>query len=97
MGRGLRHLVRPTARKDGTGTGTGTEMMIWLDSTDPKPIGEKTGTVELGGITWDVWRGINGAQAVSYVATTPTHAVRDLPLSSFFADAVARGVVQPEW
>jgi len=79
----------PTARKDGTVTGT--EMMIWLDATEPKPIGEKTGSVELGNITWeDVWRGVNGAQVVSYVATTPTHEVRDLPLNSFFADAVYR-------
>lgn len=85
----------PTARRDGTVTGT--EMMIWLDATGPKPIGQKTGTVELGGATWDVWRGVNGAQVISYVDATPTHQVQDLPLSSFFTDAVMRGVVRPDW
>lgn len=87
----------PTPRTTGTVTGTGTEMMIWLDATGPQPIGAKTDTVQLAGTTWDVWRGSNGAQVVSYVRAQPAHSVGDLPLTAFFTDAIARGALRGDW
>lgn len=85
----------PTARKDDTVTGT--ELMIWLADTGPAPIGEQTGTATIDGTTWEVWRGENGAQVISYVRTERVDKVADLDLSAFTADAVARGVVEKEW
>ncbi|WP_232664050.1 GH12 family glycosyl hydrolase domain-containing protein [Pseudonocardia sp. TRM90224] len=85
----------PTPRKDDTVTGT--ELMIWLEDTGPNPIGEQTGTAKVAGADWEIWRGENGAQVISYVRTQPVRSVTDLDLSAFTKDAVDRGVVKPDW
>lgn len=85
----------PTPRR--TDTVTGLELMIWLRTTGPAPIGERTGTVSLAGAEWEVWRGENGAQVLSYVRVPPSDRVDRLDLSAFVRDATARGLLPPEW
>lgn len=85
----------PTPRRDDAVTGL--ELMIWLRTTGPGPIGDKIGTATVDGATWDVWRGSNGAQVLSYVRTEPTDRVDGLDVQAFAHDASARGLLPPEW
>lgn len=85
----------PTPRR--TDTVTGLELMIWLRTTGPAPIGEKTGTATIAGTAWEVWRGENGAQVLSYVRAQPADRVDALDLTAFMRDATARGLLPPEW
>ena len=87
----------PTARRDGDNTGA--ELMIWLIRAGGiDPIGSKSGTAELGGATWDVYRGDNnGVPVISYVRQQPVRQVIDLPITDFVRDAGRQGVVQPGW
>ena len=50
------------------------EVMIWVNRTGPVgAIGSKQGTFSVGGHTWDVYRGSNGANAVfSFLRTSNT-------------------------
>ncbi|MEZ0492529.1 cellulose binding domain-containing protein [Kineococcus sp. TBRC 1896] len=85
----------PTPRTDGQNTGA--EVMVWLGHAGrPQPVGRKVATVALAGATWDVWFGNTGWNVVSYVRTTRTSSL-DLPVSTFFDDALARGWVQRSW
>jgi hypothetical protein len=68
-----------------------TEIMIWLNHTGSiRPIGSNTGTVKLGGRTWSVWVGNNGANnVVSYQGSGITSFSADL--KPFLLDAITRG------
>lgn len=68
-----------------------TEIMIWLHHVGSiQPIGSNTGNVTLGGRTWAVWVGNNGANnVVSYVTTGVTNFNADL--KPFLLDAITRG------
>jgi hypothetical protein len=52
------------------------EIMLWMNKTGPVgPLGTSQGTVALGGHTWTVYKGSNGANAVfSFVRTGNTSA-----------------------
>nr|WP_240948008.1 cellulose binding domain-containing protein [Planosporangium mesophilum] len=60
----------PAPKEDGVNQ---QELMIWFNHQGgPQPVGSKTGTVTVGGRTWEVWTGNNGMNdVVSYVATSP--------------------------
>jgi len=86
---------------DDTGS-DGLELMIWIDYADVGPIGSRQDTVTIGGITWDVYTGRadgHGFDTISYLATDAdkTRSVLDLPLNTFFDDALARDMLQPDW
>ncbi len=68
-----------------------TEIMIWLNHTGSiQPIGSQTGTTSLGGHTWAVWTGNNGANnVVSYQSAGITSFSADL--KPFLLDAITRG------
>lgn len=68
-----------------------TEIMIWLNHTGSiRPIGSNTGTVKLGGRSWAVWVGNNGANnVVSYQGSGITSFSADL--KPFLLDAITRG------
>jgi hypothetical protein len=87
----------PTPRRDGDNTGA--ELMIWLlRAGGIDPIGDKSGTANLAGTTWDVYRGDNnGVPVISYVRQQPVREVIDLPITDFVRDAGRQGVVQPGW
>ncbi|SHK63702.1 Glycosyl hydrolase family 12 [Pseudonocardia thermophila] len=85
----------PTPRRNDTVTGL--ELMIWLRTTGPAPIGERTGTATVDGAEWEVWEGENGADVLSYVRVEPIDRVDDLDLMAFAKDATARGKLPPEW
>jgi hypothetical protein len=68
-----------------------TEIMIWLNHTGSiQPIGSNTGTATLGGHSWAVWTGNNGANnVVSYQSSGITSFSADL--KPFLLDAITRG------
>ena len=68
-----------------------TEIMIWLNHTGSvQPIGSNTGNVSLGGRSWSVWVGSNGANnVVSYQGSGITSFSADL--KPFLLDAINRG------
>jgi hypothetical protein len=68
-----------------------TEIMIWLNHTGSiQPIGSNTGSATLGGHTWAVWTGNNGANnVVSYQSSGITSFSADL--KPFLLDAITRG------
>jgi hypothetical protein len=74
------------------------EIMIWFNRQGPiQPIGSVVGNASVGGRTWQVWRGSNGANnVISYVAPSPITSwsfnVRD-----FINDIIARGAITNQW
>jgi hypothetical protein len=66
--------VAYTATYDVWGNGHDHEIMIWLNKIGPVgPLGRYETTVNVGGHTWDYYRGNNGANEVySFVRTTNT-------------------------
>ncbi|MGC1377861.1 MAG: hypothetical protein WA821_16635 [Anaerolineales bacterium] len=68
-----------------------TEIMIWLNHTGSiQPIGSNTGTATLGGHSWAVWTGNNGANnVISYQSSGITSFSADL--KPFLLDAITRG------
>ena len=85
----------PTANKGGVNA---TEIMIWLHRQGPiQPIGSMSGSVNLGGGTWEVWTGNNGQNdVVSYVAPGSLGSF-DADLMEFIRDTIGRGKASPEW
>ncbi|MCW2642873.1 MAG: celD [Dactylosporangium sp.] len=74
------------------------ELMIWFNRRGPvQPVGAKTGTVTLGGRTWEVWSGNNGMNdVVSYVATSPITSW-DFSVLDFINDTKTRSKVADSW
>lgn len=74
------------------------EIMIWFNRQGSiQPIGSVVGNANVGGRTWQVWRGSNGANnVISYVApsaiTSWSFNVRD-----FINDIIARGAITSSW
>ncbi|MGC9497226.1 GH12 family glycosyl hydrolase domain-containing protein [Streptomyces sp. WG7] len=85
----------PTPRTDGVNR---TEIMIWFNRVGPiQPIGSQVGTAAVGGRTWEVWTGSNGANDVlSFVAPS---AITDwsFDVMDFVRATVARGLAEDDW
>ncbi|MEV4636986.1 cellulose binding domain-containing protein [Actinoplanes sp. NPDC049548] len=85
----------PTPKRDGVNA---MEIMIWFNRQGSiQPIGSPVGTTTIGGRSWEVWRGNNGANnVISYVAPSPvtswTFSVLD-----FINDTKNRGAVTSSW
>ncbi|GAB2747377.1 GH12 family glycosyl hydrolase domain-containing protein [Amycolatopsis magusensis] len=74
------------------------EIMIWLNRQGPiQPIGSVVGTTSLGGRSWEVWRGSNGANnVISYVAPSATTSW-SFNVMDFINDTIARGAINSSW
>ncbi|MER6673434.1 cellulose binding domain-containing protein [Streptomyces sp. NPDC000983] len=85
----------PTPRTDGVNR---TEIMIWFNRVGPiQPIGSQTGTATVGGRSWEVWTGSNGANdVISFVAPSAI-AQWSFDVMDFVDQAVSRGLAQPSW
>lgn len=69
------------------------EVMIWTyRSGGAGPLGQKTGTVNVGGATWDLYQGDIGWKVHSFVRTANTTSVR-LDLNDFLRVLQQRGSV----
>jgi len=69
-----------------------TEIMIWLNRQgNIQPIGSQTGTITIGGRSWAVWTGSNGANnVVSYVSSSPVTSY-SFSVLDFVRDTFGRG------
>ncbi|MCO8270808.1 cellulose binding domain-containing protein [Actinoplanes sp. TRM 88003] len=85
----------PSPRTDGVNA---QEIMIWFNRQGSiQPIGSVVGTATVGGRTWEVWRGSNGANAViSYVAPSPI-ASWSFSVLDFIRDTQNRGAITSSW
>ncbi|NJC72628.1 glycoside hydrolase [Planosporangium thailandense] len=85
----------PSPKKDGVNQ---QELMIWFNHQGSvQPVGTKTGTVTVGGRSWDVWTGNNGSNdVVSYVASSPIQSWK-FSVLDFINDAKKRSKVTDEW
>lgn len=81
------------------GQPNGTEVMIWLNHQGSiQPLGRRVATMTINGAQYEVWTGNQSSwKVVSYVASSPLTAVRNMNLLPFFGDAVSRGSLQPSW
>lgn len=85
----------PTPRTDGVNR---TEIMIWFNRVGPiQPIGSPVGTATVGGRTWEVWTGSNGANDVlSFVAPSAITGW-NFDVMDFVRATVARGLAENDW
>ncbi len=85
----------PTPRTDGVSQ---MEIMIWFNRQGPiQPIGGPVGNATVGGRTWEVWQGSNGANNVlSYVAPSPISSW-NFSVLDFIADVRSRGAITNSW
>ena len=79
----------PTPRTDGVNA---MEIMIWFNRQGSiQPIGSPVGNTTIGGRTWQVWQGSNGANnVISYVAPSAI-TVWDFSVLDFINDVRNRG------
>jgi cellulase/cellobiase CelA1 len=85
----------PTPRRDGVNQ---QEIMIWFNRQGPiQPIGSVVGTANVGGRTWEVWRGSNGANnVISYVAPSAISSW-SFSVLDFINDTRNRGLITNSW
>ncbi|MFE2048149.1 cellulose binding domain-containing protein [Streptomyces sp. NPDC059459] len=85
----------PAPRTDGVNR---TEIMIWFNRVGPiQPIGSPVGTTTVGGRTWEMWTGSNGANDVlSFVAPSAITSW-NFDVMDFVRATVARGLAEDDW
>jgi hypothetical protein len=85
----------PSPRTDGVNA---MEIMIWFNRQGSiQPIGSVVGTTTIGGRSWEVWRGSNGANnVISYVAPSPV-AGWNFSVLDFINDTKNRGAITSSW
>jgi hypothetical protein len=74
------------------------EIMIWFNRQGSiQPIGSVVGNTNIGGRTWQVWRGSNGSNnVISYVAPSPVSSW-SFSVLDFVNDTIARGAINSSW
>jgi hypothetical protein len=74
------------------------EIMIWFNRQGSiQPIGSAIGNANVGGRTWQVWRGSNGANnVISYVAPSPVSSW-SFSVLDFINDVRNRGAITTSW
>ena len=85
----------PSPRTDGVNA---MEIMIWFNRQGSiQPIGSVVGTTTIGGRSWEVWRGSNGANnVISYVAPSAL-ASWNFSVLDFINDVKNRGAITNSW
>jgi hypothetical protein len=74
------------------------EIMIWFNRQGSiQPIGSAVGNANVGGRSWQVWRGSNGANnVISYVAPSPINSW-SFNVLDFVNDVRNRGAITSSW
>jgi chitodextrinase len=85
----------PTAKTDGVNQ---TEIMIWFNRVGPiQPVGSQTATATVGGRSWEIWTGNNGANnVISFVSPTAIPSM-SFNLMDFINQTVSRGLATNAW
>ncbi len=75
-----------------------TEIMIWFNRVGPiQPIGSQTGTANVGGRSWEVWTGSNGANdVISFVAPSAIGGW-SFDVTDFIDQAISHGLADESW
>jgi len=86
---------------DSTAKTTGvnqTEIMIWFNHVGSvQPVGSQSGTATVGGRSWQVWTGNNGANnVISFVAPSAINSY-SFNVKDFTASAVSHGLATNSW
>ncbi|MEV6261847.1 cellulose binding domain-containing protein [Streptomyces sp. NPDC051784] len=85
----------PMPRTDGVNR---TEIMIWFNRVGSvQPIGSPVGTATVGGRTWEVWTGSNGANDVISFLAPSAIASWSFDVMDFVDQTVARGMAGNDW
>lgn len=80
-----------------TGGQNATEIMIWFNRQGSiQPIGSPVGRTTIGGREWEVWRGGDAFDVVSYLAPAPIESW-SFDISEFIDDVRDRGAVGDDW
>lgn len=75
----------------------GAELMIWINyGGGAGPGGSKIDTVQIGGLTWEVYFALWGWNYIAYKLTPPANEV-SLDLKDFVHDALTRGYLLTTW
>lgn len=74
------------------------EIMIWFNRQGGiQPIGAPVGTTTIGGRTWEVWQGGNGANnVISYLSSAPIPSW-EFSVLDFISDVRSRGAITDSW
>jgi chitodextrinase len=85
----------PTAKTDGVNQ---TEIMIWFNRVGSiQPVGSQTATATVGGRSWAIWTGNNGANnVISFVAPTAIPSM-SFNVMDFVNQAISRGLATNAW
>jgi hypothetical protein len=85
----------PTPKKNGVNQ---MEIMIWFNRQGSiQPIGGVVGNTNIGGRSWQVWRGNNGGNnVISYVAPSAISSW-SFSVMDFINDVRARGAITTSW
>jgi hypothetical protein len=85
----------PTPRTNGVNQ---TEIMIWFNRVGPiQPIGSQVGTANVGGRSWQVWTGSNGANnVISFIAPSALNSW-SFDVMDFVDETVRRGMAGDNW
>lgn len=75
----------------------GAELMIWVNrGGGAMPAGRKVSTVEIAGLTWDVYYANLSWNYVAFASRVALESV-ELDLKAFIDEAVRMGYIDPEW
>ena len=85
----------PTPKRDGV---SAMEIMIWFNRQGSiQPIGSAVGSATIGGRSWQVWQGSNGANnVISYVAPSAITSW-NFSVLDFINDVKNRGAITNSW
>ncbi|NJQ02611.1 hypothetical protein HCK00_19215 [Streptomyces sp. PLAI1-29] len=75
-----------------------TEIMIWFNRVGPiQPIGSQVGTANVGGRSWEVWRGSNGGNDVISFVSPSALSSWSFNVMDFVQETVRRGMAANNW
>jgi hypothetical protein len=85
-----------------SGTPSGGYLMVWFARAGVQPLGSPSGTVSIGGRSWQVWTCPGGCQngvpVISYIPPSGSISEWSFDLNDFIQNAVEQfGIIQSSW
>nr|AHL27898.1 cellulase [uncultured bacterium] len=91
-----------TGENGDSGTPSGGYLMVWFARSGVQPLGSPTGTVSIGGRSWQGWTCPGGCQngvpVISYIPPSGSISEWSFDLNDFIQNAVDQfGIIRSEW